>query len=234
MLSRIDWTKQIVCRTIMYMSTHTSHDRTEKRQFTGEREADAILACLNLEFSDQKYREYAPAVRRRVFLVLQRIKKAQQQIREKQLSGPELSAEFAAINRVLWSYPVYHSFVPDETRAIGWKVDTGYRAAYQSGLTAARLSGKPTVEGRLMTAAESIAVHGIVGLAHAGLLDRLRTCKCGLWYFARFSHQNFCSTTCRVKFWEGSELRKEQKRQRARENYLYKKAHPPSARKGKR
>jgi hypothetical protein len=78
---------------------------------------------------------------------------------------------------------------------------------------------------RLMRSTEPIAVHGLVGLAEEGLLDRLQLCACGKWYFGRFSHQRFCSPACRVKFWEDSEERKEQKRQRARENYLYKKAH---------
>ena len=168
-----------------------------------------------------------------MFLVLQRIKKAAQQVRERRLSGRDMVAEFAEVNRILKTYPLYHSFVPDETKVSGWKVDTGYRAAFRSAVRTAHLSDKPTREEQLMSATEAIAVHGIVGLAHAGLLDRLRKCECGRWYFARFSHQNFCSSTCRVKFWEGSEERREQKRQRARENYLYKKAHSTSARKGK-
>lgn len=72
---------------------------------------------------------------------------------------------------------------------------------------------------------EGMAVHAIVRLADQGLLDRLRKCECGSMYFARFSHQRFCSENCRVKHWEAQESRKEAKRKQARENYLYNKAH---------
>lgn len=72
---------------------------------------------------------------------------------------------------------------------------------------------------------EWLAVDGVLRLAKANRLDRLQTCACGKWYFAKFSHQRFCSTECRVKFWESSDERKEQKRKKAREYYEFHKVH---------
>jgi hypothetical protein len=76
-----------------------------------------------------------------------------------------------------------------------------------------------------MLLAEFLAVDAIARLTEDGLLGRLQECQCGLWYYAKFAHQRFCSTECRVNFWESSDERKAQKRKRARENYAYHKVH---------
>jgi hypothetical protein len=53
-------------------------------------------------------------------------------------------------------------------------------------------------------ALESIAVHNVIELARTGNLARLTTCKCGRWFFSKFSHQRFCSLRCRKKHQESS------------------------------
>jgi len=80
---------------------------------------------------------------------------------------------------------------------------------------------------------EAFAVEALVSLAEHNILSRLQVCECGNWFYMKFAHQRFCTTECRKRFWEASEERKEQKRQKARENYLYKKAHPKRTRKEK-
>ncbi len=50
-------------------------------------------------------------------------------------------------------------------------------------------------------------------------LSRIRVCGCGTYFHARSVLARFCSKTCRERFWENSEERKEQKRRNAREYY---------------
>ena len=61
------------------------------------------------------------------------------------------------------------------------------------------------------------AVFDIAQLAVAGFLDQLLTCRCGKWFFAKFKHQQFCSTKCRQQEFRTSERWKEYRRRKARE-----------------
>jgi hypothetical protein len=88
---------------------------------------------------------------------------------------------------------------------------------------------RPWVIGKILLddspADESLAISAVLSLANQDRLERLQVCGCGSWYYAKFSHQRFCSPECRIKYWEKSEERKQQKRDRARNNYVYKKAY---------
>jgi hypothetical protein len=66
---------------------------------------------------------------------------------------------------------------------------------------------------------ESESVARIVELAKLGVLERIRKCDCGMYFFARFSRQRFHANECTVRFWEASPARKEQKRKKAKEYY---------------
>lgn len=46
---------------------------------------------------------------------------------------------------------------------------------------------------------ETHAVARIVELCHEGLIERVRMCSCGAWFFAKFSHMKFHSTACQQK-----------------------------------
>lgn len=63
------------------------------------------------------------------------------------------------------------------------------------------------------------AVFDLAQIADMGLLDRLKECTCGRWIWARFSHQQFCSSKCREKHFRSSESWKEHRRIKAREYY---------------
>ena len=52
---------------------------------------------------------------------------------------------------------------------------------------------------------ESLAAFGVIELTKQKLLDRIRHCICGNWFFARFVHQQSCSAKCRHKNYEQSE-----------------------------
>ena len=68
------------------------------------------------------------------------------------------------------------------------------------------------------------AVFDISWSAEDRSLARIRECVCTRWFFAKFSHQRFCSTKCREKVFRSSPGWKEYRRQKAREYYwLHKK-----------
>lgn len=119
--------------------------------------------------------------------------------------APDVLDALDAVNVQLYKYPTFSLIHPDPKSKRLWSVGEA-------------LAGGQVIQ-------EATAVHAAVRLADAGLLDRLQTCACGKWYFARFSHQRFCSPECRVTFWESSEERKEQKRKLARQYYMHHKIH---------
>jgi hypothetical protein len=77
------------------------------------------------------------------------------------------------------------------------------------------------VSGRV-PAGESVAAHGVFELLKQGLLDRIRCCVCGRWFFARFAHQRSCSAACRHKVYEQSEEFKANRRIYMRNYYRLK------------
>ena len=67
------------------------------------------------------------------------------------------------------------------------------------------------------------AVMDLARIAEIGLLGRLRECTCGRWIWARFSHQQHCSSKCREKYFRSSESWKAHRREKAREYYWLRK-----------
>lgn len=64
------------------------------------------------------------------------------------------------------------------------------------------------------------ALRMILDLAQAGLLKRLRRCgHCRNWLYAKFRHQEFCSTKCQQKHYGGSEEWKAHRRAYMRDYY---------------
>jgi hypothetical protein len=49
------------------------------------------------------------------------------------------------------------------------------------------------------TTSESAAIEALLELGRERLLSRVQRCECGTWFYARFSHQNFCSLRCRSR-----------------------------------
>jgi hypothetical protein len=202
------------------MIKNARHDRKTARQYSGQEFADAALRCLNLAFAHKGHERLAHQVRERVTKLFEEMKKVFAAPLNEELNP------FLPVNRILGEYPIYQRFVRDEGTARGWSIDRSIKA--RSFPRKAK-----SLDENLIRGLEAIAAHGLVWIANANMLDRIQVCQCGQWYFARFAHQRFCSERCRETFWESSEERKEKKRQRARENYLYKKAHPSRIQRGK-
>jgi hypothetical protein len=60
---------------------------------------------------------------------------------------------------------------------------------------------------------DGIALRMILDFARAGYLTRLRRClRCRNWLYAKFKHQDFCSTKCQQKHYAMSPERKEKRR----------------------
>jgi len=186
-------------------------------KFQGEYESGMILEMLN-GTSVPKEQRLAASQRVRLLQLIKDIKTLLEMVGPKWdgTLTEQISDQFQCVNVKLAKYPCFTIFYPTKTndvqRADGRLWETGE----------ALLGTRPFNE--------SLGVHAVIGLAKQGLLDRIQTCECGKWYFRRFTHQKFCSQECRIKFLESSEERKEQKRQRARENYLYKKAYAKRSR----
>jgi hypothetical protein len=203
---------------MLSMPSRISHDRTKARKFTGEDDAARVVDWLNggkLK-DDGWYRLIeADESRSRVLDVISSIQRLLGTIERRQGWKPkqpadkkqplEISTAFQELNTTLHSYTSFPCFYPEPNKSRRWDMSEV-------------LSGDHPV-------GESLAVHAAVRLADQNMLERLKVCDCGLWYFAKFSHQKFCSAECRVRFWESSEERMERKRERLRQNYLYKKAH---------
>lgn len=68
---------------------------------------------------------------------------------------------------------------------------------------------------------EVMAAHGILELARCGLLDRIRTCECGQWYFARKKDGVACSGTCRQRIHDRKPEVKARRAAKAKANRLY-------------
>jgi hypothetical protein len=65
---------------------------------------------------------------------------------------------------------------------------------------------------------EGHAVKQITELCHEGLIDRLRKCPCGNWFYAKFSHSKFCSPTCQQKIYRSSPEWKKHRQEWAKRN----------------
>jgi hypothetical protein len=69
---------------------------------------------------------------------------------------------------------------------------------------------------------ESLAIHSLIRIVQAGLFYRIVRCHCGRFFFARFSHQEFCSVQCRKHHHEHSDEYRAQRRKYMRRYYRLK------------
>jgi hypothetical protein len=70
---------------------------------------------------------------------------------------------------------------------------------------------------------EAVAAHGIINLAKARKLQRVRLCVCGDWFVGQRDNQRSCSAGCRHKLYEQSETYKKRRRAYMREYYALRK-----------
>jgi hypothetical protein len=215
MLPNTVLTNHMDVHSFLYMPNGISHDRNKPRTFWGEQVAAPILHWLNapLECEPGLSALALKQSKKRVLQIISHMRGLQELTKligvKSKVSSNDQGCDPVALNRMLAGYTssprifTSEAFLPKDGRQ--WVLGKYI------------LSKRPPEE--------LIAVEAIIQLAEQNRLDRLQVCECGQWYFAKFSHQKFCSTECRVRFWESSEERMEQKRERARQNYVYNKVH---------
>ena len=64
--------------------------------------------------------------------------------------------------------------------------------------TADRIGG-PSPKETHFVFTETHAVARIVELCHEGVIDRVRLCTCGMWFYAKFSHMKFHTMKCQQR-----------------------------------
>lgn len=123
------------------------------------------------------------------------------------------------INRLLERYKTFSWVVPTPIYALPDSPWERVAAAQQKKpLTLNIVDGIPESIGT--AAKECGAVRALIRLAELNCLGSLKTCgQCGGWFFAKFTHQEFCRKECRIKRNSLSEDWKEYKRNKAREYY---------------
>jgi hypothetical protein len=96
-----------------------------------------------------------------------------------------------SLNRMLSGYLMHPLFERRGAKAyVSWTSPTDKK------LKIAVLAGGDFGE---FTFGEADAVSGVLRLAQQGVENRVMTCKCGKWFYARFNHQKFCGTPCQVR-----------------------------------
>ncbi len=59
----------------------------------------------------------------------------------------------------------------------------------------------------------TVQLRFVLQLIEQGAILKIRRCQqCSAWFFARFSHQDYCTTSCRIKHLTGTEKFKEKRR----------------------
>ena len=205
----------MVVRTFLYMPKHRSHDRKKSRTFWGEQVAGPVLHWLNAPLQSGPGLSTLALKRskNRVLQIISYMRELQEPTMQigvaSKVSSIGQRYEPVGLNRMLTGYTSSPRIFTDEA----FLPEEGQRWVLGK-----YISGRHPPE-------ELCAVEAIIILAEKNRLDKLQVCGCGKWYFVKFSHQKFCSTGCRVRFWESSAERMEQKRESARQNYVYNKVH---------
>jgi hypothetical protein len=131
----------------------------------------------------------------------------------------ELGTKMRRCNRLLGKYKVYWLVGPALSES-----DTG---SQEEALNRATFGFIEIVAPQrpIVSPQECHAVRAVMRLSELGALQKLKTCEeCGLWFYARFEHQRFCTKSCQIKHHTSSERWKEYKRNKAREYYQLHKA----------
>lgn len=218
----------IQCHTICYMPRPESHVSERKRTFSGESECDSLLDWLNSGDSTRGKAQVVEIIDSFHYL-------RTQERSQRESSSPRKSSRantdglWEGVNKLhrhLSKYAFHPFFIPTGSATEVHWIPLG-RKKYMHMNKKVPLSwlvgGTAGVAGFMLNREfdydATDAVFNLTRLAEQGLLDRLKRCRCGLWVFARFSHQRFCSSKCREQEFRSSTGWKEHRRKKAREYY---------------
>jgi hypothetical protein len=111
--------------------------------------------------------------------------------------------------------------------SIGWrpisgsKLDRHDRAAHVVSESAHKVEDDPRPGARML---ESAAMRMALEFMQSGAIRRIVPCRCGNFFYLRFSHQKFCSTKCRLAEFRNSDEARKKRNDYARKLYhLHKK-----------
>lgn len=205
-------TKQIFCRTIVSMARQWSRDRNKQGPLRPAQGEDALRYLINWLNSDPDTEEKA---RTRELLGLSK------QLFELVHSGTKpahglLDANVERLENEINLHLKRYKAV----RAVFVNGDD-IRASWDAKPVRLSALARLTMEDyeNLLRHREFTMIHIVMDALESGLLPKIARCQCGTFFFARSSHSRFCSASCRVTYWENSEIRKAQKRKRARQYY---------------
>jgi hypothetical protein len=193
-----------------FLATHmrVMYDRiAEGREYRGEGEARPLIEWLNWAASkaigSEPHRMGLERVLGAKDAILQ-LQDAEKMVREgtRKAKWKEFEDEASSINARLMQYEFSYALDLSKQKPISWRM---------------RENEDPTSEFHLPK--ETTAIHQVIELAKQSLLNKVRKCDCGSYFFARLPAQRFHSKECRVRFWEASEGRKKRRREKAREYY---------------
>jgi hypothetical protein len=195
-------------------------DTKQVRIYSGEKEARDVVGWLNFQFFENEQL-------RRVRRMLEKVTGKRLPIRQEQRRVIEILRLYGQ-DRMRWKnmerYGQGETKSSEEERAAYRKLDSRLRRYkfYPRFFPLGRfLSFEwiPIQPDRADRYGEVSAIADLAKLAEKDLLDHLRECHCGRWFWARFSHQRFCSAKCREKEFRSSPEWKEHRRKKAREYY---------------
>lgn len=189
------------------MPKHQSHGTglQIEREYSGQEEAKPLLEWLNKPAKDlgrQRVREILE-----IFTHLQKgwtVERTTDKVHAYYV-GQDHRKSIARLERLLRNYKYFPMLFPLGT------FSQSHWFPVRRGIKYAR--------GWEVDYDDSNAVLDLAQLADEDLLIRMKKCTCGLWMFARFSHQRFCSVKCREKEFRSSPEWKAYRRKKAREYY---------------
>jgi hypothetical protein len=221
------WNISLTCRlqgsTFNTMPSKESHG-IDKREFTGERSSEKLLRWLNGPTKDEQ-REIIRELLRDIRRATERWEFKECRVRDQTLgmtgegwsceySGPEEGRKehYRALKRINAAMRRYKFYPLIFANARNRMVDEWIPISGPAG----KYRGTWIID---WDYGDFRAVQDIMALARAQVLNRVRECACGTWFFQRFQHQRFCSSKCREKEFRSSEKSKAYRRARARHYY---------------
>lgn len=195
----VSLTKAKYVSTFAVMRKHITHDRKKRRVYAGEARAQLLLEWLNTKTESA----LRPGAHFKVEDLVKSILQLEQYAGHKRGKQPteELHRAQTKVNVILADYLFAQTIDYATPGTLRWTLKSSHDLALN------------------FVPGEAEAVACAVDLARQGVLGKVRKCDCGKYFFARTREQRFHATSCREAFWENSEERKRQKRDKAKDYY---------------
>jgi len=194
------------------MPKQESHVPEKKREFSGEKDAEALISFLN-----HRPENVAQARVLEIGYLVSEVLKWAWKITDAEVKTPEAWAGSRIVKEMEKAQRKLNKRL--SRYAAVQMVSAGRGGFFRVDLWP--VEKKPIAKHKGdVTLGEFGAVNTILRLANTKAFWRVSQCSvCGTYYFRRFSHQRFCGEVCRLKAFRSSEEWKEYRRNKAREYY---------------